>query len=253
MDLLAVLSATWPAAETVRLGPWTLRRGAGGGQRVSAATLDGPLAPLDPAEAAMQAWGQPPIFMIRPGDHALDAILAAAGYVVRDPTVFLQAPAAELAGGASPVIRCEAPLATMREIWTAGGVGRARLAVMARCPSPRIWLLGRMDDRPVACAFVGCHGATAMLHALHVAPAFRRRGLGTTMTRGAAAWAQSVGATTLTLAVTAGNHEARALYGGLGFAEAGGYHYRAAAVAGTALTRATGRVRRPGNAPQESR
>ena len=39
--LFDVLHATWPAAETRRAGPWTLRRGDGGGSRVSAATLDG--------------------------------------------------------------------------------------------------------------------------------------------------------------------------------------------------------------------
>ena len=89
--------ATWPAAETRRLGPWTLRRGDGGGNRVSAATLDGP--PADPAaaEAVMRGWGQPPLFMIRPGEDALDACLAARGYLERDPTLIAAAPAAALA------------------------------------------------------------------------------------------------------------------------------------------------------------
>ena len=41
-ELFEALAATWPAAETIRLGPFTLRRGAGGGNRTSAATLDGP-------------------------------------------------------------------------------------------------------------------------------------------------------------------------------------------------------------------
>jgi len=228
MDPFAVLSATWPAAEVRRVGPWTLRRGDGGGQRVSAASLDGPLGPPAPAEAAMRAWAQPPLFLVRPGQADLDAALAAAGYTVRDPTVFLAAPPAALAGGpgARAAIRCEAPLAVMRELWAAGGVGPGRLAVMARCPGPRVWLLGRAGDRPAGCAFVGLAGSVAMLHALHVAPAYRRRGLGAAMTRAAAGWAAAAGATRLALAVTEANAAALGLYHGLGFGPAGRYHYR---------------------------
>lgn len=228
MDLFVTLPATWPAAETVKVGPWTLRRGAGGGKRVSAATLDGPFSPFASAEAAMRAWGQPPLFMIRPGEEVLDEALAAAGYAQRDPTVFLTMPTVGPTGGGGGAIRCEAPLAVMREIWATGGVGPARLEVMARCPPPRVWLLGRVGDRPAACAFVGCHGGMAMLHALQIDADFRRQGLGKAMTRAAADWGLTVGATALAVAVTVENVPARALYAGLGFAEAGAYHYRAA-------------------------
>ena len=68
MDAFAVLAATWPPAEAMRLGPWTLRRGAGGGSRVSAATLEGEDGAIESAAAAMLAWGQAPLFMIRDGD-----------------------------------------------------------------------------------------------------------------------------------------------------------------------------------------
>ena len=75
-DPFALIAATWPPAETVTRGPWTLRRGGGGGSRVSAATLDGPFADLDGADAVMRGWGQRPLVMIRPGDTALDAALS---------------------------------------------------------------------------------------------------------------------------------------------------------------------------------
>ena len=74
----------------------------------------------------MRGWGQPPLVMIRPGEDALDACLAARGYLQRDPTLLAAAPAAALA--ATPrenVILGPAPLAVMAEIWDAGGIGPA--------------------------------------------------------------------------------------------------------------------------------
>lgn len=62
-DLLAeVTEATWPPAATHRHGPWLIREGQGGGQRVSAASATGNWTEADipTAEAAMRALGQPP-------------------------------------------------------------------------------------------------------------------------------------------------------------------------------------------------
>jgi ribosomal protein S18 acetylase RimI-like enzyme len=231
MDVFATIAATWPPAETRRLGPWTLRRGGGAGSRVSAATLDGPLGGIEAAEAAMRAWGQPPLVMVRPGEDALDAALAARGYAVRDVTRALAAPVEGLAPRAADerAIDCAGPLACMVELWAAGGIGAARLDVMARAAGPKAWLLGRDGDRPAACAFVAVAGEVAMLHALHVDAAARRRGLGEIVTRVAAGWAEAAGARRLALVVTETNAPARALYARLGFADVGRYHYRAAA------------------------
>ena len=231
--LRAALAATWPPAEIRRAGPWILRRGAGGGNRASAASLDAAAdADADPgeAEAAMRAWGQPPLFRIWPDEAALDARLAARGYVERDPTLILAAPAAAVAvpPGEAAVFG-SGPLACMAEIWAAGGIGPARLAVMARVPEPRCYLLGRLDDRPAGAAFLALAGPFAVLHALEVAPFARRHGLGARMTAAAAHWAHAQGAETFALAVTRANASARALYGRLGLAEVNSYHYRAAA------------------------
>ena len=159
----------------------------------------------------MRGWGQRPIFMIRPGDDALDASLAALGYAIETPTLILAAPAALLAPDTPDerAILCDAPLARMREIWQAGGIGATRLAVMARACEPKAYLLGRAGDAPAACAFLGCDGDIGMLHALEVAPGFRRQGLGTALTRAGAAWAVRHGATTYALDVTASNAPAR--------------------------------------------
>ncbi len=227
-DLFAALAGTWPAAEVREHGGWVLRRGEGGGNRVSAASRLGPGADPGVAEAAMAAWGQSPMFQIRPGDDDLDADLAARGYLRRDETLLMRAPAAELAWEApeESVIFCTGPLASLAEIWAGGGIGPARLAVMARAPGPKLWLLGRAGDRPVGAGFVAVQDGVAMLHALEILAPARGQGLGGRMTRAAAAWARRAGAETFALAVTERNGAARALYGRLGLAEVARYHYR---------------------------
>lgn len=228
-DLFLAIDATWPAAEYRRLGPWLLRRGAGGGNRASAATLaDAGEADPAEAEAAMRGWGQRPLFMIRPGDGALDDALARRGYALRDAVVMLAAPTAALAP-AEPdplVVVGDAALAIMAEIWRGGGIGPGRLAVMERVRVPRAFLLGRTGDRPVGAGFVAVAGEVAMVHALEVVPSARREGVGARMMATAARWAMAEGATRLALAVTRANAEARALYATLGMAEVASYHYR---------------------------
>jgi GNAT superfamily N-acetyltransferase len=231
--LAAALQACWPAAETRRMGPWTIRRGEDGGSRTEAASLEAPVeegvAAIAEAEAAMRVWGKRPLFVVRDGEEALDAALAAKGYGVPDRNLILAAPSAELAApGGLSAIPCEAPLAAMEEIWAAGGIGKAKLAVMARTPEPRTSFLGRLDDRAAGAAFVAVSGGIAMLSAVEVAPFARRRGLAQAMVRAAAAWAAAQGAETFALAVRRENAPAIALYARLGMAEAGRYHYRQA-------------------------
>jgi N-acetylglutamate synthase len=230
MPLFRALFSTWQPAETRRCGGWTLRRGAGAGKRVSAATLDGPDGDIDAAESAMRAWGQTPTFMIRPGDEALDARLDARGYARVGATLIATAPAAEVAlpGPDERAIIGEAPLAVMHEIWAEGGVGPTRLAVMARVAPPKIYLLGRCGDSPAGCAFAACDAEVGMLQALEIAPAFRRMGVGSTLTRAAAAWVVAQGSETYALAVEEANAPARAAYARLGMREVTGYHYRVA-------------------------
>lgn len=63
------------------------------------------------------------------------------------------------------------------------------------------------------------------LTALEVAPAARRRGLGTAVCAGLAAWGAAHGAHRVYLQVAADNADALSLYGALGFALHHGYHY----------------------------
>lgn len=229
--LYAVLEATWPAAAVAQVGPFTIRTGQGGGSRVSAATITAPVtqADLPLAEAAMAALGQPRIFMIRVGDEALDALLAAQGYAVKDPVVGFVAPVAALTAQRPPPVstfEVWPPLAVQCEIWAQGGVGPERLDVMDRATGPKTSILGRVDDTPAGCAFVACHGPHAMLHALETHGLHRRKGVGARMLTACAFWAEAQAAETFSLLVTQANKGAQALYASLGMVPVGQYHYR---------------------------
>ena len=219
--LYDAIDATWAPLRRWQDGGWVHRDGAGGGKRVSAATAhslgDVPMGP------------PPALVMIRQGEDALDAALAKAGHRIVDPVVLYAAPCGALAERTPPGIRTittDAPLARMREVWGAGGIGAARLAVMDRAAGPKTFLLGRSADRTAACAFAALDGEIVMLHALEVAPAARRDGLGQDLTAAAARWGRTQGAKCIALMTTEANAPARALYEGLEMELSGRYHYR---------------------------
>lgn len=211
--LLAGMEPTWPPARMWRQGPWMLRDGAGGGGRVSAATLEGALDETFP-----------PVVMVRDGEEALDAALAAAGYLIDDTVVLYEAPVQALAGPSDARPEWPPSDATVAMWAQSGKIGPARLAVMERCLCPKT---------VIACeggaGFVAVNGDLAVLHALEVANGHRRRGLGYDLLRAAATWAAGAGAQRLALVVSEGNSAARALYAKAGMRDCGRYHYRKAA------------------------
>lgn len=229
--LYTVIDGTWPAAVKRALGPWTIRLDDSGSSRVSAATAEQPVteADLPLADAAMRDAGQVPLFMIREGDDALDAMLAARGYVIKDPVNMYAAPVADIATQRPPPVTTFdvwPPLAVQAEIWAAGGVGAGRLAVMDRALHPKTTILGRINDCPAGTIFVGTAGNCAMIHALEIATTQRRQGLAQHLTVAAAFWAQAQRVDYLTLVTTRANAAANALYASLGMAVVGQYHYR---------------------------
>lgn len=229
--LYAVIEGTWPAAAKRALGPWAIRLDSSGSSRVSAATAEQPVRAEDlpHAEAAMRQAGQKPLFMIRQGDTALDDLLDARGYGIKDTTHLYAAPIDALADRRlPPMSRFEVwpPLAIQSEIWLAGGIGRGRMAIMDRARAPKTTILGRLNDQPAGTAYVGSAADCAMIHALEVARPHRRKGLARHMTVAAAVWARAQGLHYLTLVTTRANTGANALYASLGMTLVGQYHYR---------------------------
>jgi len=229
-DLFAVIDGTWPAASVQHAGGFAVREGLGAGSRVGSASLEVPFGAcdIDAAIAAHRALNQPVKFMIRPGEEALDAALAERGFEIFDPVIIYGAPVASLLGTVPPVTAFAhwPPLQIARELWTELGIGAARQAVMERAPQPKACVLGRKEDRAAGAMFVGIHDGVAMAHALAIAPSMRRKGLARAMMFEAARWAETEGATQMTLVVTRANEGANALYQGLGMTEVGSYHYR---------------------------
>jgi len=158
--LYEVCARTWPAASQAQVGSWTIRDGAGGGQRVSAATCDGPVQDIAAAEAAMGALGQVPLFMIRSGEADLDGALEARGYAIKDPVNVYACPVSHLTDRPIPKVTAFTiwePLHIMRDIWHSGGIGAERIAVMERCTAPKTGLLGRLNDHPAGAGYCAIH------------------------------------------------------------------------------------------------
>lgn len=229
-QLYDVIEGTWPPAKVWTEGPWTLRDGAGGGKRVSAATANGPVDESDIADAekAMRGIGQRPLFMLRQGEDALDAMLDARGYARIDEVAVYVAPVDLLTDKPVPPVTCFTiwePLAIMSEIWAKGGIGPARLAVMARA-AVKTGVLARWNEKPGGVAFAAIHDGVAMVHAVEVLDHQRRQGVADWLMRAASFWARENGAAHLAVLCVADNGPANALYHKLGFVEAGRYHYR---------------------------
>ncbi len=228
-DFAAAMEATWPPLALHRAGPWAIRDGAGGGKRVSAASAEGDWRPEDiqTAEAAQAALGQDRLFVIWPWDARLDTDLAAQGYAKIDPVIGYAAPVTAFA----PPARMTTfphwpPMQITRDIWAEAHIGPARVAVMGRALGRKTAILSRTDDHPSGAAFVALHGTTALIHAVEVRPALRRKGAARQILCAAAQWAGEQGADRLALAVTEANTGARALYASLGMQPVGQYHYR---------------------------
>lgn len=229
--LYGVVEGTWPPAAKSDLGAWVIRDGQGGGKRVSAATARAPVSLVDlpAAEAAMRHLGQAPLFMIREGDEALDAMLEGEGYGVVDPVNLYVAPVQVLTQETPPRVSTFSiwePLEIMRDIWAEGGIGVGRIAVMERASDPKTALFGRHGSRPAATGFVAIHDHIAMVHALEVHAHHRRAGMGRLMMLQAAHWAMGEGARHLAVVCTQANQAANGLYTSMGFTHVGQYHYR---------------------------
>lgn len=231
----AASDATWRGAETEALGAWRMRFSpAAAGNRASSVWPAGdPGLPMADAvaavEAAYRARGLPPRFQLWDGGGALDTALEAAGYRKYDRSVVMGRGLA----GAWPdppketiAIAVTTPLALMDEIWEQDGIPAPRRAVMERAEGPIMRFLGRIGMRPAGAVAAIVDRDVAVVHALTVLPAHRRKGVATRLMRAAVAFAEGAGAGVMAHSVSADSAGAIALYEGLGFQAFGEYHYR---------------------------
>jgi N-acetylglutamate synthase len=251
-----VAAEHWRAADTAPLGSWLLRADGGfTGRANSALPLGDPGLPLARAVDEVAAWyrarGLPPMIVIPgplaaaaaaetagPGQAAdpLDTLLAGRGWRVRSaPAVVMTARSGQVAGpgegtGAAWSVRFaarpdQAWLARYRYQGMAAPAGAVRLLLSAPWQAFGSVVAG---GETAAVGRVSVAAGWAGITAVDVDPRYRRRGLGTVLTRALAAEGARQGADRVFLQVEEGNSAARALYARCGFAAVHRYHYRVA-------------------------
>lgn len=243
-DLEHAAAPGWRAAEEDRLGDWLLRAASGFTGRANSALAAGdPGRPVREAIDAVRDWyagrGLPAMIAVpyptgRPGDSALDRLLAGLGWTIRAAAAtVMTAEAATVAGRAGepdvPVDFESEPDQAWLARYHYRGQDLPAAAVQVLTSAPwQAFASVRSDGGTIAIGRVAGSGAWAGLTAVEVAPQHRRQGLGRAVTGALAACAAVRGAGGLYLQVTDDNHGARALYQQLGFADHHGYHYRVA-------------------------
>ncbi|MBZ6192772.1 GNAT family N-acetyltransferase [Streptomyces olivaceus] len=245
-ELTRTTARAWRPVESEWLGEWELRAAAGFTRRAnSVLPLGDPGLPLDEALTAVRRWygerGLPAYVQTATGaegtQEALCAELERRGWV-REVTAEVWtgalAPVADLAEGAGVELS-----RTADEAWLARyqrkGVSEVALRVLGSGPS--VWFAtvpGAEAGAPAAIGRCVVDGRWASFAAVEVDPAYRRRGLATTVLAALARRALEEGASAAWLQVETDNAGARALYAGMGFAAHHAYHhYREPAGAGT--------------------
>ncbi|MEM7438583.1 MAG: GNAT family N-acetyltransferase [Pseudomonadota bacterium] len=230
-EIFTAVDATWPAAGYQQVGPWCVRKGLGGGQRVSAASTDQAVSAADvaTAEAAMMALNQSPVFMIQGDQAGLDTALDRLGYRIKDPVDVWAGPVKQVAQDyerSLAAIFVDYPMPILAGIWATGGIGPARLDIMRRAKGPKTCILGRLGDKPRGAAFVAVHESVAMTHAVEVRADARRNGVAERMMKAAAWWAGQHGATELAALTVSRNTGTQAMWQKLGMQVVSHYHYR---------------------------
>ncbi len=227
-NLFDAIDATWSPYAFHNVEGWLIREGAGGGQRVSAATRlpNTQGIKISSAVAKMVSLDQTPLFMIRNTDADLDTKLQALGYEIIDPVVILVAQTDKLLRNlpiaTQEIQLLDVPNQDTKSIWAAGGIDRGRLNVMARVKTPKTIL----SADKMGVAFAAAYKDIAMVHAVEVASDHRRKGIANTMMYKACQWAKDQNCDWVAVLTVRANIPARTLYENLGMVEAAAYHYR---------------------------
>jgi GNAT superfamily N-acetyltransferase len=245
-ELDALAARATAASLDVPLEGWLLRATAGiPFRRSNSVTPNGPVADLDAAIAAVEAFYDerdiPVRFQVSPAalPAGLDDELARRGYVVEAPVVIAVADTAIVVartGAHAGVARVAtgidaawveeyAAIHGDDDVWRdrvraygqmLGGLGLPTAAAVTG-PDP---------SSPVGLGFAVGDGEWAGIFGMGTRAEARRRGAATAVLHGLARWAGEHGYPRLYLQVETDNDGARALYARAGFTDAYGYHYR---------------------------
>lgn len=235
--LLENLTAeVWPARRYGLLGGWIMGFDAGVTGRANSvlpnAWTDAVSLPeaIDEAERQYRAHGLPVTFKVSSAalPQGLDDALDAADYEVIKGTAVMQGALADLAAQC-PVRHEIHALDHPTPEWCAltGWEGSAaRVSIAERIAAPCAFFMA-MDEADAVGTGIGVvRGDWAYLSGLHIAPAHRGRGIGSSALGVFADWAGTCGAQRFFLQVEDDNPRARILYDRLGLVHAYDYHYR---------------------------
>ncbi|WP_420175084.1 GNAT family N-acetyltransferase [Luteococcus sp. OSA5] len=241
-DLVRLAARGWPGTGVVRMGGWELHTGGGHSRRANSCHPTGTperelVLAVEQVTAFYRDRGLQPCFQLsgrtgRGDDEPtrLDELLAARGWRLEHPSVFLVADLerADLdrferseADAASTVSWSQTPGDEWLDVDP--NDHPARVPVLTSAPAHYATLrLGR----PIGIGRVVLTQDWAGLSCLFVDPTLRTAGHGSALTIAMMARARELGARYCYLQVLASNHEALRLYEGLGFTEHHRYHYR---------------------------
>lgn len=229
-DWREALIRSWVPERWLMVAGHRIALSPGGGRRLNSALCKGDEGSevLAALAAAMRDEGLTPTFQVAPGSEADDA-LAAKGFRAEAETWAwsMDAPAPQPHTPHLELYHLDAPLAWMESLWQAEGVDAPRIAAMRRAEGAQ-FLMARRGAQIAGVAFMGASAAGAMLHALAVPPAHRRRGVAGALMACASRIAAEADHTRLLWLAEASNLAANSLYQGLGARCCLAYHYRVA-------------------------
>jgi ribosomal protein S18 acetylase RimI-like enzyme len=226
--------AGWPAREHEMLGDWALRAHGGiTGRANSAMAVGDPGTPVAAALARTTRWyadrGLPPLLQLPLADPA-NVVMAAEGWGRLHVTVVQVAPVDAVLAAVPPQTLRAVVEPTPSDDWLSlmHDLDDDVTSHVAILTGPRVVGFATLYDGPdpVGIGRVSIEGEWCGVTSVDVAPAARRRGIGSAVMTELLAWARQGGATASYLQVRAANPAALRLYDALGYVTHHPYGYR---------------------------
>ncbi len=241
-ELEELIVDAWPAAETLDLDGWLLRKSGGPSRRAnSVATLayaSGalPLAErIERVEAFYRERAQPARFQIGPcvQPKELDGVLQERGYAQDGVSVVALAAPGRVALEPSHPFEVRVEQAASAA-WAEIAVQQSRFApasavlrtLLAQLGSRVRYVTACDGDQALATCYLIASEERLGIYGMLTLPEARRRGLARALLGAIGRYAEAERCTELYLQVEVDNQAARALYAQLGFRDAYSYHYR---------------------------